>query len=197
MVLGTSKGWALGRDNGRNHNVTRGTRIEAYKKNDRTGDREANYRTSCPIRKHRELDTMEGSTPSKTKKGKRPVWEEPVVEVPASLARMNERRMKVTNECDTTARPRKCSGWALWKKGGGWTNRGWKNHERKNRISKQKNDRTECRRCQQNIWNRGRTVRLFEDEQPIEGSNVTCLESRRDTAMEMPKTIAWDNKRVS
>jgi hypothetical protein len=34
-----------------------------------------------------------------------------VVEVPASLARMNER----------------------------WTNRGWKNHERKRRTSKQKN----------------------------------------------------------
>jgi hypothetical protein len=28
MMLGTSKGWALGRDNGRNHNVTRGTRNE-------------------------------------------------------------------------------------------------------------------------------------------------------------------------
>jgi hypothetical protein len=32
MMLGTSKGWALGRDNGDNHNVTRGTRIEAYGK---------------------------------------------------------------------------------------------------------------------------------------------------------------------
>jgi hypothetical protein len=29
MMLGTSKGWALGRDNGRNCSVTRGIRIEA------------------------------------------------------------------------------------------------------------------------------------------------------------------------
>jgi hypothetical protein len=41
---------------------------------------------------------MEGLTPSKTKKGKWPVWEEPVVEVPASAGRVNEERMKVTNE---------------------------------------------------------------------------------------------------
>jgi hypothetical protein len=34
--------------------------------------------------------------------------------------------------------------------------------------------------CQQNIaeMERGRTFRLFVDEQPLEGSNVTCLESR-------------------
>jgi hypothetical protein len=28
---------------------------------------------------------------------------------------------------------------ALWKKGGGWMNRGWKNHEFKKQTSKQKN----------------------------------------------------------
>jgi hypothetical protein len=33
--------------------------------------------------------------------------------------------------------------------------------------------------------NKGRTFRLFGDEQPLEGSNVTCLESRRDTSMGM------------
>jgi hypothetical protein len=46
------------------------------------------------------LDTMEGSTPSKTEKRKQPVWEEPVVEAPASLARMNEGRMNVKCECE-------------------------------------------------------------------------------------------------
>jgi hypothetical protein len=40
----------------------------------------------------------------------------------------------------------------------------------------EKNSKTECRRCQQNTWNRGRTVRLFGDKQPLEESNVTCLE---------------------
>jgi hypothetical protein len=39
---------------------------------------------------------------------------------------------------------------------------------------REKNGRIECRRFQQNTWNRGRTVRLFEDEQHLEGSNVTC-----------------------
>jgi hypothetical protein len=34
---------------------------------------------------------------------------------------------------------------------------------------------TPHRRCQQNTWKRGRTVRLFEDEQPLEGSSVTDL----------------------
>jgi hypothetical protein len=57
------------------------------------------------------------------------------------MARMNERWTNRKSECDTTAKPRKCSGWALWKNGGGWMNRGWKNHEWKNRTSKQKNGR--------------------------------------------------------
>jgi hypothetical protein len=49
---------------------------------------------------------------------------------------------------------------------------------------REKNSKTECRRCQQNTWKRGRTVRLF-------GSNVTCLESRRVTSMEvLEQTIA-------
>jgi hypothetical protein len=34
------------------------------------------------------------------------------------------------------------------------------------------------------------TVRLFGDEQPLEGSNVTCLESRRGMSMETLKTVA-------
>jgi hypothetical protein len=50
------------------------------------------------------LDTVEGSTPSKTKKGKQPVWEEPVVEVPASLARINVRRRKVMGKRETADR---------------------------------------------------------------------------------------------
>jgi hypothetical protein len=50
------------------------------------------------------------------KKGKRPLWEEPVVEVPASLARVNEERMNVKTECET-AGPRKSSGRALLKRG--------------------------------------------------------------------------------
>jgi hypothetical protein len=32
VMLGTSKGWTLERDNGHNHTVTRGTRIEPYRK---------------------------------------------------------------------------------------------------------------------------------------------------------------------
>jgi hypothetical protein len=89
---------------------------------------------------------MEGLTPSKTRKGKRPIWEEPVVEAPASLARMNERSTNRKSECDTTAKPQKCSGLALWKKGGRCMNRGWKNHERKKRTSKQKNARGNTRK---------------------------------------------------
>jgi hypothetical protein len=34
---------------------------------------------------------------------------------------------------------------------------------------------TPHRHCQQNTWKRGRTVRLFGDEQPLEGSSVTYL----------------------
>jgi hypothetical protein len=33
---------------------------------------------------------VQGLATSKTKKGKRPVWEEPVVDVPASPTRVNE-----------------------------------------------------------------------------------------------------------
>jgi hypothetical protein len=36
-------------------------------------------------------------------------------------------------------------------------------------------------------WKKGRTFRLFGDEHPLEGSNVMCLESRRDTSMETPR----------
>jgi hypothetical protein len=37
--------------------------------------------------------------------------------------------------------------------------------DRMNRAKRrEKNGRTESRRCQQNTWNRGRTVRLFGDE---------------------------------
>jgi hypothetical protein len=43
------------------------------------------------------LDLVEGSTTSKTEKRKQPVWEEPVVEAPTYLARMNVKR-----ECETT-----------------------------------------------------------------------------------------------
>jgi hypothetical protein len=50
---------------------------------------------------NQELDFVEGSTPSKTEKGKRPVWEEPVVEVPASPGRVNEEGMRVMNKCET------------------------------------------------------------------------------------------------
>jgi hypothetical protein len=32
VMLGTAKGWTLERDNVRNRNVTRGTRIESYRK---------------------------------------------------------------------------------------------------------------------------------------------------------------------
>jgi hypothetical protein len=48
------------------------------------------------------LDLVERWTPSKTeKKRKQPIWEELVVEAPASLLRMNEGRMNVKHECET------------------------------------------------------------------------------------------------
>jgi hypothetical protein len=56
-------------------------------------DRPAAREDAVPERQ--KLDTVEGSTPSQTKESTRPGWEEPVVEAPASLARMNEERMKV------------------------------------------------------------------------------------------------------
>jgi hypothetical protein len=31
---------------------------------------------------------------------------------------------------------------------------------------RKKNSKAECRRCQQNTWKRGGTVRLFRDKQP-------------------------------
>jgi hypothetical protein len=62
------------------------------------GNQELRLRGPASARK--QVDTVEGSTHSKTKKGKRPVWQEPVVEIPASLARMNVRRMKVMDECE-------------------------------------------------------------------------------------------------
>jgi hypothetical protein len=46
-MLGTSKGWTLGRDNGRNRNVTRGTRIEPYRK--MTGHETAMRITESPV----------------------------------------------------------------------------------------------------------------------------------------------------
>jgi hypothetical protein len=49
---------------------------------------------------------------------------------------------------------------------------------------REKNGKTECRHCQQDAWKSERTVRLFGDEQPLEGSNVTCSKSIRDTFME-------------
>jgi hypothetical protein len=95
---------------------------------------------------------MEGSTPSKTEKKEKPVWEEPVVEALASLARMNEGRMNVKREWktmgSTNAGSCKCSDRAPLEEGA-------------DAIGI-----TPHRRCQQNIWKRGRTVRLFEDEQP-------------------------------
>jgi hypothetical protein len=39
--------------------------------------------------KNHGMDTVEGSAPSKTEKGKLLTWEEPVVEVPASPERLN------------------------------------------------------------------------------------------------------------
>jgi hypothetical protein len=47
VMLRTSKGWALGRDNGRNHYVTRGKRIETYKK--MTGHGTAKRITEPPV----------------------------------------------------------------------------------------------------------------------------------------------------
>jgi hypothetical protein len=40
---------------------------------------------------------------------------------------------------------------------------------------RERNRKNECRLCQQNTWKRGRTVRLFGDEQPLEGGGVTYL----------------------
>jgi hypothetical protein len=84
-----------------------------------------------------------------------------VVEVQAPIARMNEQWMNRKSECDTTARPCKCSGRAPLKRGADAIEAG-PGADIASRTSRK--------------WKRGRTFRLFGDEQPLEGSNVTCLE---------------------
>jgi hypothetical protein len=93
-MLGTSKGGTLGRDNGRNRNVTRRTRIEPYRK--MTGH-EIAKQFFCRITTGQALDLVEGSTPSKTEKETANRGGTGNVEATASLARMNEERMKVRN----------------------------------------------------------------------------------------------------
>jgi hypothetical protein len=69
MMLGTSKGWALGRDNRCNHNVTRGTRIEAYKK--MTGQETAKriIEPHVPSQNFENWTPWRGRPPPKQKKG--------------------------------------------------------------------------------------------------------------------------------
>jgi hypothetical protein len=75
-MSGTSKGWALGRDNRRNRSVARRIRIEAYKK--ATGlEIEKQIAGSCQITAKQGLALLEGSTPSKTKKRRLQEEEEP------------------------------------------------------------------------------------------------------------------------
>jgi hypothetical protein len=60
-------------------------------------------------------------------------------------------------------------------------------------IRRAEDTKAEYRSCKLNTSkrNRGRTFRLFGDEQPLEGSNVTCLEYRRVTSMEtIEQTVA-------
>jgi hypothetical protein len=78
---------------------------DCRQENRKTRNRQANSRIFCGPTTRQGLDFVEGSTPSKTKKRKQPVQEEPVVEAPASIARMNEGRMNVKHECETTDRP--------------------------------------------------------------------------------------------
>jgi hypothetical protein len=69
VLLRTSKGWTLGRDNGRNHNVTRGTRIEAYGK--MTGHETAKRIIEPPIPSQNieNWTPWRGRPPPKRKKG--------------------------------------------------------------------------------------------------------------------------------
>jgi hypothetical protein len=102
---------------------------------------------------------VEGSTTSKTKKRKQSVREE-TVKAPASLARMNEERMNVKNECET-AGPFKCSGRALLKRGADAAGR----TARKKDARRTEGPNADV--ASRTPGNRGRTVRLFGDEQPL------------------------------
>jgi hypothetical protein len=100
---------APGRHQGNQESKLQGP-ATAWKRNDnqwelqeghRAGNFEASSRNFHWITENEELYHVEGSTPSKTKKRKQPIWEEPIVEAPASLAKMNEGRMNVKRECET------------------------------------------------------------------------------------------------
>jgi hypothetical protein len=70
VMLGTLKGWTLGRDNRRNCNVTRGTRIEPYRK--MTGHETAKRITESPVPSQniKNWTLWRGRPPPKRKKGK-------------------------------------------------------------------------------------------------------------------------------
>jgi hypothetical protein len=55
------------------------------------------------------------------------------------------------------------------KNGGGKT-------RKTNTLGNETKEEDQCRCCQQNTWNKGRTLMLFGDEQPLERGSVTCLE---------------------
>jgi hypothetical protein len=177
VVRGTQKGWTPRWRQLMGQEGTKETRNRDFEDQLRLGSKmtsNGSYRkaigleiskraagTSTGLPKMKNCTLWRGRPPSKTEKKETSLWEEPVVEAQASLARRNEGRMNVKRECETTDQRTtgscKCSGRAPLEKGADATGV------------------TPHRRCQQNAWKRGRTVRLFEDEQPLEGSCVTYL----------------------
>jgi hypothetical protein len=100
VMLGTLKGWTLERDNGRNRNVTRGTRTEPYRKMAGLEIAKRIVGSSDSIRpdkdwnlwRGRPLPKMEKETTSRGRTGN--------TEAPASSE--DVRWMNVKSECDTT-----------------------------------------------------------------------------------------------
>jgi hypothetical protein len=77
-MLETLKGWALGRDNGRNRNVTRGTRIEPYRK--MTGHEMVKQITESPVPSQNvKTWTLWRGRPPPKRKRKQRIEEEPIM----------------------------------------------------------------------------------------------------------------------
>jgi hypothetical protein len=78
-MLGTSKGWTLERDNGRNRNVTRGPRIEPYRKMTGLEMAKRIVRSSDSLRPDKDWNLWRGRSPPKWKK-RLQAEEEPVTQ---------------------------------------------------------------------------------------------------------------------
>jgi hypothetical protein len=80
VMLGTSKGWTLERDNWRNYNLIRGTRTEPYRKMTGLEIAKQIVGSADSLRPDKDWTLWRGRPPQKRKKEKRPVLEEPVTQ---------------------------------------------------------------------------------------------------------------------